>query len=163
ASRCAPTSDGNATGCSPPRDRKHSRAVHAGGHLVLWIGQHEADAECIAGCVEHLVDDGHGGNMNSPSRLTWTNLRLHALRNQRKGGYRQVDFNAERIDLGNLHDFRLLEDILSGRHDALDDVTVDWTDDRALGQEGGCALHLEDCKLLIGFCLAKLQDSLLQL
>src|SRR5262245_18935554 len=127
------------------------------------IGQCQADAECIAGCVEHLVDDGHGGDMNSSSRLTWTNFCLHTLLDHGKGGYRQVDVNAKRVDLCDLHDFRLFKNIFSGRHNVLDDVTIDGTDDRTLGQESSSALHFEDCKLLIGFRLAELQDSLLQL
>jgi hypothetical protein len=42
---------------SPAKKRESGCTVHAGRHVVLRIGNHKADAEGIAGSVEHLIDD----------------------------------------------------------------------------------------------------------
>jgi len=109
---------------SPADKRESGSTVHAGRHVVLWVGHHEADTEGIAGSVEHLIDDRYRRNMHRPGRLARTDFGVHALLDHGKDGDGQVDLDEERIDLGNLHNFGLLEDIFSGRHHPLDHVTI---------------------------------------
>src|SRR5262249_17524353 len=96
-------------------------------------------------------------------RLARPNFGVHALLYSRKRSNRQVDLDKQRIDLGNFHNFGLLKDILSGRHEALDHVAVDRAGDYALSQQGGSPLHLEYGKFLLRLRLTKLKDGLLQL
>src|SRR5204863_2197147 len=68
---------------SPADKRESGSTVHAGRHVVLWVGHHEADTEGIAGSVEHLIDDRYRRNMHGPGRLARADFGVHALLDHR--------------------------------------------------------------------------------